>query len=181
MPRLLDALLRTPPRAITFQTRGPLIVRDLAQLTELSARTRLRVSFSITTDREDIRKLYEPLCAPIGERLDAIRRLREAGIAVHATLAPILPCDPEALLEMALETTFLDVIGDPFHTRAVKTSGATTREAAERLSARLGFSEWHEPAFQADIVSRLRRRAAYAGRRFEVGTAGFRILVEDRA
>ena len=57
----------------------------------------LRVSFSITTNREDVRKLYEPHCATIEERLDVIRALRDAGIETYATLAPLLPCDPEEL------------------------------------------------------------------------------------
>src|SRR5580700_618708 len=52
MPRILDALLEAPPRVFTIQTRGPLILRDLDRLRALSHRTVLRVSFSITTNRE---------------------------------------------------------------------------------------------------------------------------------
>ena len=63
MPRILDELLSRPPKVFVIQTRGPLIVRDLARLVELSRRTTLRVSFSITTNRESVRKLYEPHCA----------------------------------------------------------------------------------------------------------------------
>ena len=88
MPRILDVLLETPPRVFVLQTRGPMILRDLEQLRALTRRTTLRVSFSITTNREEIRKLYEPHCAPIAERLDVIRALRNAGIETYATLAP---------------------------------------------------------------------------------------------
>jgi DNA repair photolyase len=181
MPRLLDAMIKRPPRALTIQTRGPLILRDLEQLVDLSRKSRLRVSFSLTTDRDDVRRFYEPLCAPISTRLQVMRDLRDAGIAVHATLAPLLPCDPDRLLDMALETTTAAIICDPFHTRATKPSGATTRDPAVRLSSKRGFSEWHEPAFQSAIVSKLRARAAAAGRKFDVGTAGFRFLLEDAA
>src|SRR5579859_1624663 len=76
MPRILDVLLSRPPKVFVIQTRGPLIVRDLAPLVDLSVRTKLRVSFSITTNREDVRKLYEPHCASIDCRLKAIRELR---------------------------------------------------------------------------------------------------------
>ncbi len=76
MPRILDELLSRPPKVFVIQTRGPLIVRDLARLVELSQRTTLRVSFSITTNRESVRKLYEPHCATIDCRLKAIRELR---------------------------------------------------------------------------------------------------------
>src|SRR5579864_1647645 len=115
MPRLLDALIERPPRVFVIQTRGPLILRELAKLTALGRRTHLRISFSITTDRDEVRRLYEPLCAPIDERLAVVRLLREAGIATYATLAPILPCDPEALVDMALAATGRDIIADPFH------------------------------------------------------------------
>jgi DNA repair photolyase len=177
MPRLLDAFLDRPPRTLAIQTRGPLILRDLDKLTALAQRTRLRVSFSLTTDREDVRRLYEPLCAPLDQRLSVMRHLRAAGIPTYATLAPLLPCDPEALLDMAMEATAGDIIGDPFHVRAVKTCGATTREPALLISERNGYSEWHDPEFQAAIVARLRARASAAGRNFEVGIAGFRFLV----
>jgi DNA repair photolyase len=177
MPRLLDAFLDQPPRTLAIQTRGPLILRDIEKLETLARRTRLRVSFSLTTDREDIRRLYEPLCAPLCDRLKAIRRLRAAGIPTYATLAPLLPCNPEALLDMALDATACDVICDPFHVRAVKTSGATTREPALLLSERYGYSEWHDPVFQAHIVAGLRARASAARRNFETGIAGFRLLV----
>jgi len=91
MPRILDVLLEAPPRVFVIQTRGPMILRDLEQLRALARRTTLRVSFSITTNREEIRKLYEPLCAPIAERLDVIRALRDAGIE---PTRPSLPCCP---------------------------------------------------------------------------------------
>jgi len=45
MPRILDQLLARPPKLFVVQTRGPLIVRDLARLVELSRRTSVRVSF----------------------------------------------------------------------------------------------------------------------------------------
>ena len=178
MPRVLDAVAAHPPRVFVIQTRGPLILRDLNKLQTLNTLTRLRVSFSITTDREDVRRLYEPLCAPIPERLRVVRRLRESGIATYATLAPLLPSNPEALIDMALEATDRDIVADPFHVRAVKTSGATTREAARCISQKRAYIKWHEPEFQLDIVERMRDRAARAGRRFATGTRAFAWLAE---
>jgi len=178
MPRLLDELMLRPPRVFTIQTRGPLILRDLARLERLAERTTLRVSFSITTDSERVRRLYEPHCAPIAERLETVRRLRAAGIETYATLAPLLPCDPDALIDMALEATDRDIIGDPLHVRAVKKRGATTREAGMRISRVQGFEPWHDPAFQSAVVEKMRQRAAAAGRRFATGVAAFGRLAE---
>jgi len=174
MPRLLDR----PPAVFVFQTRGPLILRDLDLIVELARRTTVRVSFSLTTDREDVRRLYEPHCAPIPERLEVMRKLRARGIATYATLAPLLPCDPRALVDLALEATDRDLIGDPFHIRATKKSGATTREAARRISLVRGFDEWHDAAFQSEIVGIMQARAEARGRRFATGPRAFAWLAE---
>jgi DNA repair photolyase len=178
MPRLLDVLAESPPRVFTLQTRGPLILRDLERLTALARRTILRVSFSLTTDRDDVRRLYEPHCASIDERLAVIRVLRAAGISTYATLAPLLPCDPRALVDLALQSSGQDLIGDPFHIRATKKAGATTREAARRISALRGFDDWHDPAYQRKIVDIMKERAQAAGRRFAVGPEAFAWLAE---
>ena len=178
MPRLLDVLIERPPAVFTLQTRGPLILRDIGRIAALARRATVRVSFSITTDREDVRRWYEPLCAPIPERLDVIRRLRASGIATYATLAPLLPCDPRALVDLAIEATGRDLIGDPLHIRSTKKSGATTRDAARRIGAVRGFDEWMDAGFQREIVAIMRSRAEAHGRRFATGPEAFGWLAE---
>jgi DNA repair photolyase len=173
MPSILDELLVRAPKIFAIQTRGPLILRDIAKLVQLSERTAVRVSFSITTNREPVRRLYEPHCATIDCRLKAVGELRRAGIATYATLAPILPCDPEELADLALEATDRDVIGDPLHVRSVKPRGATTRPAAFAISAKHGLSDWLDAGFQSEIVERMACVVRRAGRRFATGTEGF--------
>lgn len=178
MPRILDELLAKPPKVFVIQTRGLLILRDLSRLVELSRKTTLRVSVSITTNSEAVRKLYEPHCATIQRRLHTICELKQAGIATFATLAPILPCDPEELAAMALEATDEDIIGDPLHVRSVKPRGATTREAAHAISRMHGLAEWLDPEFQNAVVRRIGRTVRRAGRRFATGTEGFGWLAQ---
>ena len=178
MPQILDELCARPPKIFTIQTRGPLILRDLDQLIELSRCTILRVSFSVTTNREEIRKLYEPHCATISQRIETVRRLRDAGIQTYATLAPLLPCDPEDLAALALDATCSDIIVDPLHIRVSKPHGATTREAAFAISRRHEFSAWLEPEFQAEVIARIGRTVSEAGRRFASGTKGFGWLAQ---
>ncbi|HEV2202095.1 MAG TPA: radical SAM protein [Bryobacteraceae bacterium] len=173
MPGILDALIEHPPRVFVLQTRGPLVLRDIARLQSLAKRTTLRVSFSITTNREDVRRLYEPLCAPIPERIDAIGVLCNAGIETYATFAPLLPCDPEELARIAIEASRRDLIGDPLHVRSVKSRGATTRDAALRISRAHGYESWHDAAFQAAVVERIQRAAKDAGFAFATGPPGF--------
>lgn len=176
MPDILECLCRQPPAVFALQTRGSLVLRDLELLKELSRRTRLRVSFSVTTDRDEVRRLYEPHCDSIQERLRVIGRLSKAGIAVYCTLAPLLPCDPVALAESALEVTSHGVIADPLHNREGKPRGATTRPEGLRVSVANGYERWHRPDFQARVLSAIRLRVEGAGRQFGEGTAGFRML-----
>jgi len=176
MPGILEAVALRPPRVFVIQTRGPLILRDLELLRRVAAGTALRVSFSVTTDREDVHRIFEPHCVPIEERWRTIEALRDAGIGVTATLAPILPCDPEALIERALRITSGPVIADPLHVRAVKKSGATTRAAAIAICQRHGWSEWLDPAFQAEVLARMERAASAAGGVFGHGPKGFGLL-----
>jgi DNA repair photolyase len=173
MPRILDVLISRPPRVFAVQTRGPLIARDLDRLVRLSERTIVRIGFSLTTNREDVRRRYEPHCATITARLEAIGRVREAGLDVYATLAPILPCDPEELARLAVEATGRDVIADPLHSRENRAHGAVTRAAACRISERVGEARWHEADFQAEVLARMRREVERHGRRFGVGVAAF--------
>ena len=173
MPRILDALFAAPPRVFTIQTRGPLILRDLERLLALSKRTTVRVSFSITTNREEIRRLYEPHCAGFEERLRVVRALRDAGIETYATLAPLLPCDPEELARAALDATKRDLIGDPLHIRKTKRHGATTREAAFKISTLHHHEDWFDAERQARVVERIDRIARLGGLTFTTGPLGF--------
>ena len=173
MPRILDALMDAPARVFAIQTRGPLILRDLARLRALAGVLTLRVSFSITTNREDVRRLYEPHCASFEERLDVVRALRDAGIEAYATLAPLLPCDPEVLARAALDASRRDLIGDPLHIRATKRHGATTREAAFKISAAHGHDQWLDAGKQARVVEQIDAVAREAGFTFTTGPRGF--------
>jgi len=178
MPRILAELIDKPPKVCVIQTRAPLVVRDLAQLVELAGRTKLRVSFSLTTNREEVRRLYEPRCATLDCRLKAIHELRRAGIETFATLAPLLPCDPEEMAHVALAATDQNIIGDPLHVRSVKPRGATTREAAYAISERHNFSVWLDPEFQEEVTARIGRVVAKAGRKFVTGPEGFGWLAQ---
>ncbi|MBC7928864.1 MAG: hypothetical protein H7039_24740 [Bryobacteraceae bacterium] len=173
MPSVLDALIEAPPQRIVFQTRAPLILRDLERLQRLGTRTDVRVSFSVTTDRDDIRRIYEPLCEPNDLRLDAVRRLTVGSIRTFITLAPLLPCTPEVLGLQALDASKEDLIADPFHTRSNRQTGATTRSAAFRIASHHGHLSYFDATWQSTIVEQLAAVTQAHGRRFATGTEGF--------
>jgi DNA repair photolyase len=171
MRGILESVVAAPPRVFTVQTRGPLILRDLDLLRQFP--NTLRVSFSVPTNRNEVLKLYEPHAPSFEERMDTIRRLSDAGIETYATLAPLLPSDPEKLAEQAIEATGRDLIGDPLHVREVKPRGATTRDAAFRISEVNGFTEWLNADFQAHMVARIQTAAARRNKTFATGPTGF--------
>jgi DNA repair photolyase len=178
MREILNALIDQPPLVLVLQTRGPLILRDLDVLQALATRTRLRVSFSITTNRDEVRRWYEPHCAPIEERLETIRQLRRAGIETYATLAPILPCDPEELVRLGIEASGRSLIGDPLHVRQTKPLGATTRDAAFHIAGVRQHADWLEPKFQRQIVRQMQATAEAQGFTLEIGPKGFARLTQ---
>jgi DNA repair photolyase len=179
MPEILEAVRAQPPRVFTIQTRGPLILRDIGLLREIAGVATLRVGFSITTDREEVRRIFEPHCAPLDERWETVRALRAAGIQTTVTVAPILPCNPGALVGQALAVSQGPVVADPLHVRAVKRSGATTRDAAIAICSRFGWEEWLDPEFQKGVLRRMAGIARVAGREFGYGPSGFAMLTRS--
>jgi DNA repair photolyase len=72
-------------------TRGPLAVRDVDVLQEAATKVDVHVTFSIPTLDPEVWRKTEPGTAPPRSRLEAVRRLSEAGIDVGVGMAPILP------------------------------------------------------------------------------------------
>jgi DNA repair photolyase len=76
---------------LSIITRGPLALRDVDVLQDASERVDVNVTFSIPTLDEEVWRKTEPGTAPPRSRLDAVRRLSDAGIDVGVGMAPILP------------------------------------------------------------------------------------------
>ena len=72
-------------------TRSPMIVRDLDVLVEAAARAEVGVVFSVPTLDEEVWRRTEPGTPPPHRRLEALRRLVEAGVKAGVGMAPILP------------------------------------------------------------------------------------------
>ena len=72
-------------------TRGPMIVRDVDLLAELSRRAEVSVSFSIPTLDEEVWRATEPGTAHPRQRLRALSKLVQAGVKAGVGMAPLLP------------------------------------------------------------------------------------------
>jgi len=85
-------------------TKSTLILRDLDLLVAAAARTDVQCNLSIGTLDEAVWKTTEPGTPHPRRRVDAVRRLNEAGIPTGVLIAPVLPGwsdSPEQLGEVA--------------------------------------------------------------------------------
>ena len=93
---VLDAMLKEPPDTLIVQTHTHLVARYVDILEELTRCTNLRVHISVECDRDRLPGLPPP-ASSVARRLEAAALLREAGMYVVITVAPLLPIrDPRA-------------------------------------------------------------------------------------
>jgi len=89
----------------TIVTKSAMIERDIDLIAPMAAKNMARVAVSITTLDRELARRMEPRAAAPQRRLEALRRLSEAGIPVGVMTAPIIPQlndrDLEAILEAA--------------------------------------------------------------------------------
>lgn len=72
-------------------TKSNLILRDIDLLSEMAKHAILIVNFTITTLNKDIRRKIEPKAPSTEKRLEAVKRLSDAGIIVSILFMPIFP------------------------------------------------------------------------------------------
>ena len=88
--RALEALVEHPS-PVGLVTKGPLVVRDLDLLVELSRRTACTVHMSVPTVDEEAWRALKPGTAHPLQRLRAVRTLADAGVEVGVLMAPVVP------------------------------------------------------------------------------------------
>ena len=85
--------------SISILTRSPLVTRDVDLLRGCIGAS---VGFSIPTDDDSVRRMLEPASPPIAARLKALATVHAAGIHTWVFIAPMLPMNPERLVELIL-------------------------------------------------------------------------------
>ena len=76
---------------IGIVTKSNLILRDIELLQQVSKNNRLFINLTVTTLDADLARILEPRAPRPDLRLDAVRRLNEAGIAAGVICAPVMP------------------------------------------------------------------------------------------
>lgn len=114
-------------RAVRILTKSALVVRDL----DLLKNADVNVTITITTDDDRVRRILEPNAAPIEQRLEAVKKLQEAGVQVSVFVGPILPMNPErlaSLLSKYVRKISFDTMNYPWY--------------VESIYRRYGWSSW---------------------------------------
>ena len=107
---VLERMLEFPPEGLILQTHSTSVVDQTALLQELATRTQLRIHLSIEGDRDRLPGLPPP-AATVEARFKACQNLRQAGLRVVVTAAPLHPLqDPEAFFTRISEVADAVVI-----------------------------------------------------------------------
>ena len=129
-------------------TKNFLVTRDLDLLVELARHNAVQVHISLTTLDTELRKIMEPRTSPPAARLEAIRRLSEAGVRVGILMAPIVP---------GLTDHEIPAVLDAAAKAGAKTAGHVTLRLP--LAVAPLFEKWletHFPDRKEKVLNRLR-------------------------
>ncbi|MBS1786137.1 MAG: radical SAM protein [Acidobacteria bacterium] len=156
---------------LVVQTRSPLVERDVDLLAQLG--NRLWLSFTMETNREDVRRQITPASPSIERRLKTLERMTSAGIRVQAAISPVLPCDAAEFAELIAPRATRAVVDTLIHG-----DGASGRRSAElgmpELLRSLGYGHWLEENAHIPLLEALRKRMGADGVGFS--QEGFNLL-----
>jgi DNA repair photolyase len=140
---------------LVVQTRSPLVERDLDLLARLGQR--VWVSFTIETNRDEVRRQITPASPSIQRRLVTLERLTAAGVKTQAAISPMLPCDPQGFAALIAPRASRAVVDTLIHG-----DGAGGRRSAElgmpELLCSLGYESWLKEDAHVELLNALRQR-----------------------
>ncbi len=84
---------------VSIVTKGSLIERDIDLLSDMAKRNLSSVAISITTLRNDLKRIMEPRTASPLARLRVVKALSDAGVPVSVMVAPVIPLLTDSELE----------------------------------------------------------------------------------
>ncbi|MEP7338607.1 MAG: radical SAM protein [Acidobacteriota bacterium] len=140
---------------LVVQTRSPLVERDIDLLKRLGAR--VWVSFTIETNRDEVRRQITPASPSIERRLMTLERLTAAGLKTQAAISPLLPCDAEAFADLIAPRASRAVVDTLIHG-----DGAGGRRSAElgmpEVLRQFGYEDWMREDAHIELLIALRAR-----------------------
>jgi DNA repair photolyase len=150
--RCLEILLRHE-FPVGILTKSPLILRDLDLIEQFDE---MEVGITITTDDDEIKKIFEPETPPLDARIQALKEIHDRGIRTYAFIGPLLPQNPEKLAGRI--SPYVDSVLVDRMNYLNKTIG---------LYRRHRLADWLESDFVDEIIKRL--KAALSGKKVNIG------------
>lgn len=128
--------------SISILTKSPLVLRDIDLFKKFGD---IEVGITITTDNEKIRKIFEPNAPPIGARINAIKTLHDNGIKTYAFIGPVLPMNPDVLIEKLspnVDSVLIDRMNYTSRTR--------------QIYRNMNLTKWLDRDFTEKVIERLK-------------------------
>ncbi|KQR77474.1 PA0069 family radical SAM protein [Rhizobium sp. Leaf341] len=192
MRQILE-VLKAADHPVMIVTKSAMVLRDIDLLAPMAEKGLARVGLSVTTLDRKLARLLEPRASTPEKRLEAIRRLSEAGIPTSVLMAPVIPALNDHEIERVLDSA--------------KAAGATEASyVLLRLPLEVSplFRDWllqHYPDryrhvmslvrsmrdgkdYDADFTKRMKGAGPYAwqiGRRFDLAAKRLELNTNRRA
>src|SRR3954463_14502816 len=102
MRGILEVLERTG-HPVGIVTKSALVTRDIDILSRMAKRNLAKVALSVTTLDPKLARTMEPRAPTPPKRLEAIRKLTDAGIPATVMVAPVIPALNDSEIERILD------------------------------------------------------------------------------
>jgi DNA repair photolyase len=102
MRGILEVLERAG-HPVGIVTKSALVTRDIDILARMARRGLVKVALSVTSLDAKLARTMEPRAATPARRIEAIRRLSEAGVPTSVMVAPVIPAINDAEIERILD------------------------------------------------------------------------------
>lgn len=148
LTRQLLEVLAECHHPLTLITKSALIERDLDLLVPLARQRLVQVFISITTLDAGLARTLEPRATAPQRRLQALRKLNQAGVPCGVMVAPVIPFLTDAELETLLQAA---------HDHGAQSAAYTLLRLPHELNTL--FTDWletHYPLKAAHVMNRLR-------------------------
>ena len=150
---ILEELARHSGLELGLVTKSAMVVRDIDVLREIARHNRISVSFTVTTTDIELARILEPRAPRPDLRLEALAKLRQAGLRAGVICAPVLPGitdspqQLEAVVRSAAEAKANHIYANPLFLKPCS------------AAVFLPFLKEHFPHLVADYDKRFQDRA----------------------
>jgi DNA repair photolyase len=150
---ILQEFSRHSGLEIGIVTKSALVARDIDLLQEIGKHNHIGVNFTVTTTDVELARILEPRAPRPDLRLEALRKLRDAGVRAGVICAPVLPGitdsprQLEAVVRNAVEAKTSYIYANPLFLKPCS------------AAVFLPFLQEHFPNLVPDYALRFKERA----------------------